>query len=233
MPDARYFAYGSRETDWLTSRDPRLGAVIAQVGPIRREVTPDLFAALVYAIVGQQISTKAQVTICIRLRERFAPLSPETIGNASAEDLHQCGISMRKATYIKNIAETVLRGDIALQQLHALPDHEVCARLSAVKGIGVWTAEMLMTFSMQRPDILSWGDLAIHRGLRMIYRHRVITPALFAKYKRRYSPYASVASLYLWAVAGGACPGLADCAPKVKAAKKAVSRKPETAVPKG
>jgi DNA-3-methyladenine glycosylase II len=95
-----------------------------------------------------------------------------------------------------------------------MADSEICKRLVEIKGIGVWTAEMLMTFSMQRPDILSWDDLAIHRGLRMLYRHRKITPALFAKYKRRYSPYASVASLYLWAIAGGACPSLTDPAQK-------------------
>jgi DNA-3-methyladenine glycosylase II len=71
-------------------------------------------------------------------------------------------------------------------------------------------------FSMERMDILSWGDLAIHRGLRMLYRHREITPKLFAKYKRRYSPYGTVASLYLWAIAGGACEGLTDPAPKKK-----------------
>ena len=79
---------------------------------------------------------------------------------------------------------------------------------------------MLMIFSMQRPDILSWDDLAIQRGLRMLYRHRRITPKLFAKYKKRYSPHASVASLYLWAIAGGACASLKDCAPeKNKGAK--------------
>jgi len=93
-------------------------------------------------------------------------------------------------------------------------DEEVCRELSALDGIGVWTAEMLMTFSMQRPDIISFGDLAIHRGLRMLYHHRKITRDLFDKYKRRYSPYATVASLYLWAIAGGAIPELRDRASK-------------------
>lgn len=90
----------------------------------------------------------------------------------------------------------------------------MCRELSALDGIGVWTAEMLMTFSMQRPDIISFGDLAIHRGLRMLYHHRKITRDLFDKYKRRYSPYATVASLYLWAIAGGAIPELRDRASK-------------------
>ena len=77
-------------------------------------------------------------------------------------------------------------------------------------GIGVWTAEMLLLFTLQRPDILSYGDLGIQRGMRMVYRHRKITKKLFAKYRRRLSPYGSVASLYFWMVAGGAIPDLED-----------------------
>ncbi len=97
-----------------------------------------------------------------------------------------------------------------------MSDDEVCARLSSLKGLGVWSAEMLMLFSMQRPDILSFGDLAIQRGLRMIYHHRKIERKLFEKYRRRFSPYNSVASLYIWAVAGGAIEGMKDYAPKKK-----------------
>lgn len=97
-----------------------------------------------------------------------------------------------------------------------MSDDEVCARLSSLKGLGVWSAEMLMLFSMQRPDILSFGDLAIQRGLRMIYHHRKIERKLFEKYRRRFSPYNSVASLDIWAVAGGAIEGMKDYAPKKK-----------------
>ncbi|WP_077610307.1 DNA-3-methyladenine glycosylase family protein [Clostridium sp. Marseille-P2415] len=88
--------------------------------------------------------------------------------------------------------------------------------LSALKGIGVWTAEMIMTFCMQRPDVVSFGDLAIHRGMRMLYHHRSIDRKKFEKYAKRYSPYGTVASLYLWAIAGGAVPEMRDYAPKKK-----------------
>ena len=86
-----------------------------------------------------------------------------------------------------------------------------------MKGIGVWTAEMILLFCMQRPDIFSFDDLAIQRGLRMVYHHRSIDRRLFEKYRRRFRPYCSVASLYLWAVAGGAIPEMKDFKPKVKA----------------
>ena len=98
----------------------------------------------------------------------------------------------------------------------AMPDAEAIAALSSLRGVGVWTAEMILLFCLQRPDIFSFDDLAIRRGLRMVYRHRTITRALFEKYRRRFSPCGSVASLYLWAVSGGAIPELTDPAPKAK-----------------
>lgn len=210
------FQYGEEETAYLAARDPRMAEVIAAVGHIEREVHPDLFAALVNSIVGQQISTKAQETVWNRMLDAFGTVSPEIIALRSEDELQSVGIMYRKAGYIKSAAERVLAGEIDLEELHGLPDGEVCRRLSELPGIGVWTAEMLMLFSMQRPDIMSYGDLAIQRGLRMVHHHRRITPQLFARYRRRYSPYGSVASLYLWAVAGGAVPGLRDWAPKGK-----------------
>jgi 3-methyladenine DNA glycosylase/8-oxoguanine DNA glycosylase len=224
MPDESFFEYGEKEIEWLKTRDPELRAAIERIGPIHRNVSPDLFTALVNTIVGQQISSKALATVWGRMLTLIPEMTPQAIGACSAEELQACGISFRKTAYIKDIANTVLNGELDLHALQTLPDDEVCERLSRLKGIGVWTAEMLMIFSMQRKDVLSWGDLAIIRGLRMLYRHRKITPALFAKYKRRYSPYATVASLYLWAIASGACPGLTNHAPKTDAQKKRKNR---------
>lgn len=219
--ETQHFQYGEKEINWLKSKDAVLGEVIDKIGQISRVVIPDVFIALLKSIVGQQISTKAQATIWNRMLERYSPLTPAKIAEISVEELQAVGISMRKATYIKGMAASVLNGDLDLPNLHKLSDEDVCATLCQIKGIGIWTAEMVMTFSMQRMDIMSWGDLAIHRGLRMLYRHRKITPELFAKYKRRYSPYATVASLYLWAIAGGAIPELNDPAPKTEMQKKA------------
>ena len=199
-----YFKYGDKELEWLKSRDPVLGAAIDRIGHVYRAVNPDLFTALIHTIVGQQISSKAHATVWSRIQERFKPLTPETINSVSKEELQTCGITMRKAHYIKGIAESVLDGSLDLTRLSHLSDEEVCKRLVQIKGIGTWTAEMLMIFSMQRMNIISWDDLAIQRGLRILYNHRRITTKLFNKYKRRYSPYASIASLYLWAISTGA-----------------------------
>ena len=110
----------------------------------------------------------------------------------------------------------VLSGEFDLKAVETMSDEDAIAALSSLKGIGVWTAEMILLFCLQRPNVLSYGDLAIQRGLRMVYHHRDITPQLFERYRHRFSPCGSVASLYLWAVAGGAIPELKDYKPKKK-----------------
>ena len=105
---------------------------------------------------------------------------------------------MRKAGYIKSAAEAVYSGRIDLSALHELSDEEIIHRLMALPGIGVWTTEMLLIFSLGRKDVLSYGDLAIRRGLCKLYGHKTLTKEQFARYKSRYSPYGSIASLYLW-----------------------------------
>ena len=200
MPKQHFFEYGEREILWLESRDPVLGREIYKRGHIYRRVIPDLFTALLNSISGQQISAKAHETVWKRIEERFKPLRPETINSISADELRACGMSMRKASYIKGAAELILNGELNMAALKKLSDDDVCKTLCKINGIGIWTAEMLMIFSLQRMDILSWGDLAIKRGLSVLYRHREITPRLFEKYRRLYSPYASVASLYLWEI---------------------------------
>ena len=103
-------------------------------------------------------------------------------------------------------------GECNLEKIKEMTDEEVIAALSSLKGVGTWTAEMILIFCLQRQNVFSYGDLAILRGVRMVYHHRKIDRKLFEKYRRRFSPYCSVASLYFWAVAGGAIPEMKDYA---------------------
>lgn len=209
-----FFYYTEAETDYLKKKDKRLGAVIDKLGHIEREVVDDLFEALVYSIVGQQISTKAQITVWNRIKAGLDTVTPETVTAAGEAVLRGFGLSGRKAGYILGAAERILCGELDLKALEKMSDAEVKQELCRLPGVGVWTAEMLMTFSMQRKNIFSFGDYGIRKGLRMIYHHREIDQKFFARYYKRYTPYASVASLYLWAVAGGAIPGMRDYAPR-------------------
>src|SRR5690606_26181740 len=100
----------------------------------------------------------------------------------------------------KGITDAVINGELSMEELKSLSDEEVIKRLTAFHGVGVWTAEMLMIFSMERPDVVSWNDLAIRRGMSRLYHHKELTKEQYLRYKKRYSPYGSVASLYLWAI---------------------------------
>ena len=206
----QYFIYGQKEIDFLSRKDKRLAAAMERIGPIQREVRPDLFDALMHAIVGQQIATKAQQTVWARLVLALGEVTPETIDGAETATLQGVGLSFRKVGYMKAAARKVLQGELDVEALRIMDNTSLCTTLCALDGVGVWTAEMLMLFSLQRPDVLSFGDLAILRGLRMLYRHREVSRARFETYRRRYSPYGSAASLYLWAIAGGALPDLSD-----------------------
>ena len=212
----QYFEYGTSELEYIKSKDAKLAAVIDKIAIPKRIIIPDLFAALVNSIIGQQISTKAHTTIWNRLKNKVTAISPKTILALSDADLQSIGVSFKKVDYIKNIAQKVDSGELDIEKLRTLSDDEVCEELSNLKGIGKWTAEMIMIFSMQRMNILSYGDLAILRGMRMLYHHRKITPKLFKKYQKRYNPYASIVSFYLWAIASGEIPDMKDYAPKKK-----------------
>ena len=213
-----FFAYGEKEMSYLKARDKRLGGAIDRIGHIERAVDSDLVSSVIHHIIGQQISTTAQATLWRRLNERLGNVTAAGVLTLGRTELQAIGITFKKADYILDFAEQVQSGTFDVEGLDKLSDEEVIRELSALKGIGVWTAEMIMTFCMQRPDVVSFGDLAIHRGMRMLYRHREIDRARFERYRRRYSPYGTVASLYLWAIAGGAIPELTDPMPR-RAAK--------------
>jgi len=196
----KIFEYGDKEMQYLKSVDNILGEAVERIGKIERIIIPDLFPALIYAIIGQQISLKAAKTIWARMQERFSDITPENLSTIDLEDIKLCGMQASKARYIKGIAESVVKGELDLQGLYELPDAEVIKRLSSLNGIGVWTAEMLLLNSMERPNIISYGDIAIRRGIMKLYGLDELSKEKFAIYKKRYSPYASVASIYLWRV---------------------------------
>jgi 3-methyladenine DNA glycosylase/8-oxoguanine DNA glycosylase len=196
----KVFRYGHTEIEHLRGRDKKLGGAIDEIGMIEREVTPDIFTALVSSVVSQQISAKAAVTVRNRILDRFGAITPDVISSAGIGEIQECGLSTRKAGYIKGIGEAVTEGRLDLSELRELPDGEVIAQLSALKGVGTWTAEMILIFSMERPDILSWDDLAIRRGMMNLYGKKTLEKEQFERFRKRYSPFGSVASLYLWEI---------------------------------
>lgn len=144
----QFFPYGEQEIAYLKSRDKRLGEVIDKVGMVKRRVIPDLFAALVHSIVGQQISTKAHETIWRKMTGALGEVTPEKVLGLSPEELQAFGITFKKVDYIRSAARKIASGEFDIHALRTMSDAEVCAKLSELDGIGVWTAEMLMLHSL-------------------------------------------------------------------------------------
>ncbi|MBB3697097.1 hypothetical protein KMW28_21370 [Flammeovirga yaeyamensis] len=200
MNNTLYFPIPEEAISYLKKKDKKLSVAIDRIGEIKRPINPDLFSALVNSIVGQQISTKAQKTVWNRIKNGVGVVTPKSIHEFDREELKSFGLSYRKVDYIKDFSAKVYTNEFDIESLTEMTDDEVCKQLSSLKGIGNWTAEMLMLFSMQRQNILSFGDLAIIRGICKLYGHKEVDKVRFEKYRKRYSPYGSVASLYLWAI---------------------------------
>jgi DNA-3-methyladenine glycosylase II len=196
----KYFEYKQDEIDYLKSVDETLGAAMTRMGRIERIIIPDLFAALVHAIVGQLISVKAARTVWERMQDQLGEMSPRNIAMQTADDIQRCGMTMKKAVCIKNMAHTVSQGIFNLDELKDLSDTEVIKKLMTLDGVGKWTAEMMLINSMERRDVVSWGDIAIRRGMMKLYGLHTLTKAQFEEYRLRYSPLGSVASIYLWEI---------------------------------
>lgn len=203
-------AKGSKARTALAATDPAMAALIERVGEIdlktrlrrRSEERPaDAYGALLRAIVGQQLSTKAARTIYGRVCDLFGGTtpSPEQLLEASEKDLRACGLSGRKVEYIRDLAAHVLSGELELDRLGELSDEKAIEEIVAVRGLGQWTAEMFLIFHLERPDVLSGGDLGIRKAIQIEYElEEMPTPQRVLEIGEAWRPHRSLASLYLW-----------------------------------
>ncbi len=181
----------------LSAIDPLFLALIERAGILQYEVE-EPFPSMIGSIISQQISTKAAVSIQNKLTEAVGSLSPQPLFEADGQLMRECGLSARKVDYIKEIAGAALSGTVDFDRLYLLDDDEVIRSLTALKGVGRWTVEMLLIFSLCRPDIISYADLGIRRGMMRLYGMDQLSVEEFEVYRKKFSPYGSAASLYLW-----------------------------------
>ena len=191
----------------LCRQAPEFLPVVEQVGPLEGfECIGDLFYALVQSIISQQLAVKAAAAIFQRVEIHLGKITAESLLSAAFDDLRSCGLSGRKIEYLRGIADAKISGTIDFESLAMLPDAEVIKELVKLKGVGVWTAEMLLLFALGRPDVLSFHDLGIRRGIILLNGLAQLSAREFEYFRRRYAPYGSLASLYLWQMKdGGLC----------------------------
>jgi DNA-3-methyladenine glycosylase II len=188
----------------LRHSDDRMRALIDRVGPCTLHLHGDLFYALVHAIVSQQISVKAKDAIMARIRNHYAPdpfPTPDRILRTPDDDLRALGCSRAKVVYLKDLSSRIAAGSLDLDTLPALPDEQIIDTLVAVKGIGRWTAEMLLIFALGRLDVWPVDDLGIVVGVQLLHdlpdRPK---PKIVQELGEPFRPYRSIASWYLWRI---------------------------------
>ena len=193
----------------LSRADPALAALIGRVGPcelgMRRRGR--YFPALVEAIIYQQLTAKAASTILARFRALYASRrfpTPAEVAGTSAQRLRTAGISSQKISYLHDLSGRLADGSFPLQRISAMDDEEVIRRLTEIKGVGQWTAEMFLIFTLGRPDVFPATDLGIRKAVQRLYGHAALLPPReLAALAERWTPHRSVAAWYLWASVDG------------------------------
>ncbi len=184
--------------------DARLGAFVSSCGPLtfRRAHAEDPFQALCEAIIYQQISGNAAASILVRFRAlwpRAAFPTPRAVARMDIARMRTCGLSLQKATYLKDLAAKFLDGTVAPVQFPKMSDEDIIEHVCAVKGVGRWTAQMFLMFTLHRPDVLPTGDLGIQKAFQRVFKLRTLpAPAQMEKLAAPWRGNRTVACFYLW-----------------------------------
>jgi len=189
-----------KAVDHLKKSDPVLAAIIEQVGPCKMQFGEPTFHSLAESILYQQLNGKAAMTIFNRFTAAAGdPLTPKGILRLSDAEMRAVGLSKQKTAYLRDLALKTRDGLMEFEHLPELPEDEVIAHLTQVKGIGVWTAHMFLMFTLRRPDILPTGDYGIQAAIKKHYKKRKWPkPDVMQKIAKPWIPYRSIACWYLW-----------------------------------
>jgi DNA-3-methyladenine glycosylase II len=191
----------------LAASDPVIAGLIKELGELdidtrrRRRPPVDAYGMLLRSVIGQQLSVKAAATIYDRMLALFGGRTPtpEELLEVEPQDLREVGLSWRKVEYVRDLAGHVISGELELDELEGLSDDEVVAELTAIRGFGLWSAQMFLIFFYGRPDVLPSGDLGIRRAAQRAYGFDELpAPAEVDELGERWRPHRSLASIYLW-----------------------------------
>ncbi len=182
----------------LSQVDPILGSYIQKVGPLSRDTLEDPYQSAIDCIIAQQVSGKAAESIGRKVFDRFPQGDPQAILSASEDEMRALGLSRSKVSYIKNIAQTKADGSIDWDQLQSLSTPKIIETLLPIKGVGLWTIQMVLIFSLKRMDVMSYDDLGIRRGIMRLYHVEKVSKDFFELLHERFAPYQTYASFYLW-----------------------------------
>lgn len=192
------FTLENEEVKYLTEKDPGLSLLIHKIGPIELQLDKDYYRSLVKRIVGQQLSIKAAQTIFTRVEVVWKNLDPKRLNEVEDQTLRDAGLSRAKITYLRDLTEKHLSGEVDFSTIQLMEDEQVIEALTKIKGVGKWSAEMFLIFSLGRLNILSTQDVSIRNAIKWLNNMSKEEDVDFTYFYEKWSPYNSVASLFLW-----------------------------------
>ena len=199
MANPLIFSENNPEVIYLSKKDWRLKELIHEIGPIILTLHRDYFSSLVRSIISQQLSSTASRNIWERFLEQIITINPTSVMAIPDDQLRTIGISRSKATYIKNLSYSICEGKLDFSLFKLLPDKEIIEILCKFKGIGQWTAEMFLIFSLGRMDIISIHDAGLCRAMKWLYNIPCsLNSDTILGISEKWKPYRTLASLYLW-----------------------------------
>ncbi len=198
--------YSNKEIEYLSKNDKLLGDYIKKTGKIHRELKATPFVSLLSVIISQQISNKAASKIEESLaktigKNNISKVEVEDILSLDIDKISATGIGKKKAGWILEIAKKVKNKEIDFEKYETMKDNEIVEELAKNEGVGIWSAKMFCIFGLGRQNIISYSDFGIRKGMTLLYKKDTLTKQEFKEYSKRYEPYATVASIYLWHLA--------------------------------
>lgn len=183
---------------YLIGNDSDFQILKSKFGLIEFELKSDIYKSLIFEIAGQMLSIKAKRVIVNRIENLVKSINPSEISKLSIEELKKCGLSTRKAEAILMLTEMIMTKKIVLSDLYEMDDKDAKKYLMQIKGIGKWTAEMILLFSLGRENIFSYDDVALKNGIMKLKNYKSLSEKRFDSLKKKYSPYCSYAALYYY-----------------------------------
>lgn len=193
------FIYSNNSLEDLKLKDPKMSQLINYFGRIERTINPDLYASMIESIIAQQISRQAFNTIYNRVLNKLKQINIITVTKTDDQTFKECGLSTRKIDYIRSVTHFFIAEDMA--ELIIQSDDYIIKRLSSIKGVGIWTAQMMLIFSLNKQNIFAYDDSAIKKAIKLLYGEEKLTIKNQKVYHTLFSPYNTVACFYLWAFA--------------------------------
>lgn len=192
-------SYWYKALNDLKRKDKILAKIIINNQKEQLTIRDRYFISLIRAIIGQQISVKAAQSIWVKFKKKYKTISPKKLSKENIRNLRKLGLSKQKASYVKNISNFFLLNKVKIKNWKNLPDDKIINELTSIKGIGTWTAEMFLIFSLGRPNVFPIKDLGLLKAISINYKKKLpLQKSFLIKLKKKWHPWCSVATWFLW-----------------------------------